>query len=101
MAVYKFNNTTSQAYMDSIFTGFQDRDLIIVYSETSAITLNLPDAAVKKNFEIHIKCPNASLNEVTLIPILSQTIDEESSVIISFDNTNLSIMSDGDNWHII
>ena len=65
------------------------------------ITRGIPSAIGLMGYKIDIKKIDQSYNTVTLQPLVGgQTIDGQSSVVITKWNDCISIMSDGSNWKI-
>jgi len=72
---------------------------IYTVSSASAVTITLPNATLCASMEYHIK--RLGTGTVTVNTTSSQTIDGLTSVVISSQYANLTVISDGSNWIII
>ncbi len=99
--------TTSQAaqlsaIMKTNISIFLDltQGTVLCNTETADITTTLPaaDMCVGKIYSIK---KIAAGNQLTIIGSNNETIDNEEAVLITANNTNVRIQSDGSNWFII
>lgn len=65
------------------------------------ITHTLPDAIGKDGEVVYIKKMDSSVNTITIQTTLSQTIDDNLTAIIQYQNTLIGFQSTGTNWIII
>jgi hypothetical protein len=72
---------------------------IYTVSGASAVTITLPNATLCASMEYHIK--RLGTGTVTVNTTSSQTIDGLTSIVISSQYANLTVISDGSNWIII
>lgn len=80
------SNTTLTADIDTIFA-------------TAALTITLPDAVSNAGYKCNIK--NLSTEQINIVPQSGQSIDGDTSgLIISYQNSALTVVSDGANWYI-
>lgn len=68
---------------------------------SGAVSIELGSAAALPDEEVVIKKIDSSDNTVTVLPYGSETIDGESSLIISRQWTAVTLRSDGSNWALI
>lgn len=77
-------------------------DHVIIGNATSAsFTITLPPTLRGKGIIYHIKKIDSSGNTITLDGNASETIDGETTKVISVQYDNVMLISDGSNWHII
>lgn len=72
---------------------------IYTVSSASAVTITLPNATLCTSMQYDIK--RLGTGTVTVNTTSSQTIDGLSSIVISSQYANLTVVSDGSNWIII
>lgn len=65
------------------------------------ITHTLPNAIGKDGEVVYIKKMDSSVNIITVQTTLSQTIDDDLTAIIQYQNTLIGFQSTGTNWIII
>lgn len=75
--------------------------IVLVDTTTGAIIINLPEASTMTGRTITIKKIDSAQNNVTLDAFGSQTIDGDLTKLLTQQYESLTIISDGDNWHII
>jgi len=75
--------------------------LVLCNALAGAITVYLPAANINKGLIFNIKKIDSSVNVVTVDGNLSETIDGAFTKGINTQYTNIKIISDGSNWHII
>jgi len=82
----------------------QTSDILLVsYTATGAVTVNLPPAAAMVGRTIRIKDSglNATTFNITIDANGSETIDGATTALIDTDAGALSLYSDGASWHIM
>jgi hypothetical protein len=72
-----------------------------VDASSGSLPVNLPAAANNRKRVINIKKVDSSSNTITVDPNGSETIDGSSTVTITAQWANLTIISDGSNWLIV
>lgn len=104
-------------YNGSIFTLVDDLTPPQVYTSTpvnltslssyyvginvaSAVTVNLPVGYTGQVFVIKDESGSASINNISIIPNGSQTIDSDSSVLINSDYGSISLLFNVNKWII-
>ena len=79
-------------------------DRVLTVDDTtigSAVTLNLPSAAtLGSGWTLDIK-KTGSTYSVTIDPDLAETIDGDSSLIITEKNQSVKLISNGSNWEVL
>lgn len=76
-------------------------EVVVLANATSAgITVNLP-TAISNTAKIDIKKIDSSVNTVIIDPSGSQTVDGSATKTIEFQNTSVSLVSNGSNWFIV
>ena len=88
-----FTATSQAASMINNFTVLAD-------ATSQNLTITLPDATLKQGINIFVKKTDATAHTVTILPFGSQTIDGETSQIISSKNVSVQLISYS-NWYII
>ncbi len=84
---------------DAVENGF---DVIIIADATSgAFSVNLPAAAGNGGKIYYIKKIDSTVNNVTVDPNGSETIDDETTKIIINQYTTMMIVSDNNEWWIL
>lgn len=76
-------------------------DVVLCDCSGGAITLNLPAAASSEGFGYTIVKIDSSANTVTIDGNASETIDDQTTQVISFQYTSLQIVCDGSEWWIV
>lgn len=74
-------------------------DGAIIAKSVNPITITLIDASLFTGKAITVK-RNGAFN-VTILPIMGQLVDEQSSLIIEENLTSYDLLSDGSKWVII
>lgn len=74
---------------------------IFADASASALTITLPDAANYTGMEFDVKAVNTTGGSITLATTSSQTIDGETTQIISTQYENLTMISNGSEWLIL
>lgn len=76
---------------------------LLVDTSTNAVQITLPNASDYDGESIYIKdnSGNAGTNNITLVPFGSNTIDDDSSLVIDADYTGVEIKSNGSGWEIV
>ncbi len=76
-------------------------DIILVNALSNAITISLPQASTVANKIYKIKKTDSSVNAVTVRGYGSELIDGDSSLIISFQNSAVQMVSNSSGWYIV
>ncbi len=76
-------------------------DTILMNATSGNLTVTLPAAAGKVGWVYNIKKTDSSENTVTIDGNASETIDGETTLVLTLQYQSVSILSDGSNWHII
>lgn len=76
-----------------------DNDYIIGDSSTKALTVTLRDATIEEVGKV-IFIKNVGANGITVNTVKSQTINGESSKVLTNDQESVKIFSDGTSYHI-
>lgn len=76
-------------------------DYTIVCNNSGAITINLPAASGATGRVYVIKKISAALNNVTIDPNSSETIDGASSRVLTLQYESVMIQCDGTSWYIL
>lgn len=81
----------------------QSSTIYLVNTSSSSVILTLSTSSLESGKEVIIKdsSGSSSTNTITVQTEGSETIDGESSFVISLDYTSITIVSDGSNWFII
>ena len=76
---------------------------LLVTTATLAITLRLPAASYYAGESIYIKdnSGNASANNITVTPNVTDTIDDDATLVIDADYAGVEIKSNGSGWEIV
>lgn len=74
---------------------------ILVDATTTDTTITLPAVSTVQTNEFHVKKVDSSTNTVIIDGNASETIDGELTFILTSQYENLTIQSDGSNWHIL
>lgn len=88
---------TSSTYLVTATTG---TDNIFCDATAQSITVTLPTAN-NNTATINVKKVDSTVNTVTINCIGAETIDEDLTQVIQFQNTSLQMVSDDSNWRII
>lgn len=67
---------------------------------SNAIAVILPTATTNNGRTITIKKTDVTSNLLTIIPNVSETINNDASLIIQYQNNSATLISDGSNWDI-
>lgn len=79
-----------------------NEDFVVICDATSnAITVNLPAASTSSSFRYYIKKIDSSANTVTIDANASETIDGDTTKILTSQYDSIEIVCDGSNWYII
>lgn len=78
---------------------FNDHTLIV--NNVTPVTLTLPDATMQKGIIFNFKWVHVSASIAVIQPSNNQTIDGNSSSVLSSSNQFIRLQSDGSNWYII
>jgi len=94
------NTTTVNASTYNLLV--TDYILNVTYPTTGVVTITLPTAQVISGRTITIKdaSGNASINNITIDTEGSETIDGESTAVLSGDYDAINLYCDGSNWFI-
>lgn len=76
-------------------------DIVLCNCAGGAITLNLPAAADSNGWEYTITKIDSTANSVTIDGNSSETIDGETTKVINFQYTSLTITCNGSGWYIL
>ena len=63
-----------------------------------AVTITMPDARKVKNRKYTVQKFDSSANAVTVATTSAQTINGDSTLVISYQDSAATILSDGSNW---
>lgn len=74
---------------------------ILVNANSGNVTITLPAAASNANQSYRIKKIDSTSNTVTVDANGSETIDGDLTVIMSFPNSAMDIVSNGTSWYIV
>lgn len=96
-SAYTVTSVTSATYNEAATA---NETILLCNCASNDITVNLP-TAVGNTATFQIKKIDSTANEVTIDPFSTQTIDEETSLIISYQNSSVTLKSNGVNWVII
>lgn len=75
--------------------------VILVNAASAALTVSLPQASTVLNKNYMVKKIDSSVNAVTVDPYLSETIDGETTMVLSYKDSAIHLVSDGSNWYIV
>jgi hypothetical protein len=76
-------------------------ETINVNALSGSVTVVLPTAVGNKGRVFHIRKSDTSANTVVINPAATQTINDNTTIIISYRHTAVTVQSDGANWIII
>jgi len=94
------NVTVSSPSVDQTLSAPSGIEEAYIYTPSTDITVNLVAAATcGSGFKYQIK--NRSTNTITIDPNGSETIDGSTTLNISTQEANLTLITDGSNWFII
>jgi hypothetical protein len=82
-------------------TTLGDYTTVLADATSGNITLTLPAAASNVNKFFRIKKIDSSANTITVDGNASETIDGDTTMIISFQWSAMDIVSNGTGWYII
>lgn len=82
----------------SAYTPVYSDDLILVDATAGAVTITLPDPTKNAGFLTRVKKVDSTANAVTIAPYAAETIDGQSSVVLSNQYAAFNGISDGTNW---
>jgi hypothetical protein len=92
--------TVSSPSVDQTLSAPSGIEEAYIYTPTTDINVNLVAAATcGSGFKYQIK--NRSTNTITIDPNGSETIDGSTTLNISTQEANLTLITDGSNWFII
>lgn len=74
--------------------------IVLANASSGGFTITLPDATTITNKIYFIKKTDTSTNNVTIATTSSQTIDGQTSLILT-TQTTIMVVSDGSNWQIL
>lgn len=74
---------------------------ILVNAASGNITITLPAAASKANKIYRIKKIDATVNTVIIQPQVSEMIDDNTNMILLFQDSSIDLVSNAANWYII
>ena len=75
--------------------------VILCNTAPGSFSVTLPTAVGRTGQMYHIKKINSSINNVTIATTSSQTIDGDTSVVITTQYESYMVISDGANWSIL
>ena len=96
-----YNSVATKVFADSPYTTTLTDDTILCNATDGAITINLLTAVGVSGKKYNIKKIDSASNSITIDPDVAETIDGETSIIITGENDNYTIQSDGANWRVI
>lgn len=76
-------------------------DLILCDCSAGAITLNLPAAASSEGFSYAITKTDSGANTVTIDGNGAETVNGETTQVISRQYTSITVVCDGTGWNIV
>jgi len=97
----KNDSVITKTTNDSPYTTTLDDDTILCNAIDGPITINLPTAVGISGKKYVIKKIDSSTNDITIDPNSTETIDLETTLIISGQHDSYTIQSDNLNWRII
>mgnify|MGYP003624326217 CR=1 FL=1 len=71
---------------------------VVTNTTGGAVTITLPDARKVKNRKYTVQKFDSSANAVTVATTSAQTINGDSTLVISYQDSAATILSDGSNW---
>ena len=71
---------------------------VVAYSDTSAVTITLPDVGQAMGLIYDVAAPNGTTNAVTVADSQGTTV---GSSTISVDDGNVTVMSTGREWRVL
>ncbi len=75
--------------------------VVLADAPVGQVSINLPAAASNKDRMITVKKIDSTSNSVVLNPDGSETIDGATTKTITVQYASLTVLSDGDEWHIL
>lgn len=85
----------------SAYTITSDDSVILADATSSAFSITLPTAVGRSGKKYFIKRINDGSNNVTVDTTSGQTIDGETSQVLTTQYETITVISDNSNWHII
>lgn len=76
-------------------------DYTVLVNNSGAVTINLPAAASSTGTVLNIKKLSAAINDVTIDPNASETIDAATTKILTLQYSSVIIQCDGTKWNIL
>lgn len=76
-------------------------EVILIDASGASVTITLPPAKSVRGLTIYIKKIDSSTNTMTIDGDGSETIDDQSTQVISIQYTSLTLMSDGTEFWIL
>lgn len=92
---------TAIATKTAAYTATTDDDVLLCDASDGAFSINLPTASGAANTILHIKKIDSSSNAVTIYADGSETIDGDTSKIISTQYVSITVVCDGSAWYVI
>ncbi len=92
---------TSVTVITSAITLDDTHAVVICDASSAAFTVTLPAASKFTGRIYHIKKTDSSANAVTVDGNASETIDGDTTKVISTQYDSMMIVCDGSNWHIV
>lgn len=93
--------TTTGGSVTGSMTLNDNQSMVLCDCTSGSITITLPDATLFLDKIYNIKKIDTTGNSIVVNPVNSQTIDGDLQKIISNPYSNMSIISNGQNWYIL
>ena len=94
------SNNRAFTSINSTTTLFTNANVVFITSLASDIEVTLPLASSMEGKTISFKF-KSNQNKCTILPQISDEIDNGSSHVIQYKNESISCFSDGDDWYIL
>lgn len=98
-AIVGSSNLVNESASTYVMTAADNGKTFLTNTTSAPVTYTLPSPAL--NFKIKIKdSGNAQTNNITINPHSAETIDGQSSIVMSFPYGYVELTSDGTNWFV-
>ncbi len=95
------NLSAASPALIGVFRGQSPALLVKCDATLKAFTVLLPSAKGTLNTTIYIKKTDASANAVTVTPKPGETINGATTLSLTTAHESKTLVSDGENWHIV
>jgi hypothetical protein len=82
-------------------TAMSGETVLGVDASLGSVNIDMPTAVGINGRQYYIKKIDSSNNEVTITPYENETIEGTTGISMTYQNTSISLVSDGLNWIII